>query len=137
MLDTLHNEHAGKLVLRLTVGVLMLFHGVSKVLHPDSLAWIGQQLNNIGLPAFISYGVYVGEVVAAVLIILGLFTRVGGLLIAINMLFALGLAHTNEIFRLGDHGQWAIELQLFYLLGGVTIMLLGSGKYAIKPDQPI
>ena len=135
MLDTLHNENAGKLVLRLTVGILILFHGISKILHPESLAWIEQQLNSMGLPAFIAYGVYAGEVLAAVMVILGIFTRAGGLLIAVNMIFALVLAHTDDIFRLGDHGQWAIELQLFYLLGGISILLLGSGKYALKPDQ--
>lgn len=134
MLDVIHNADVGKLVIRLTTGVLILFHGVSKIIHPDNVAWIGQMVGNAGLPSFLAYGVYVGEVVAPVLIILGLFTRLGGLLVAINMIVALLLVHTHEIFSLGDHGQWTIELQVFYLMSGIAILFLGSGKFAIKPD---
>ena len=135
MLDSVHNADIGKLLLRLTTGILILFHGVSKIIHPDNVAWIGQMLGNNGLPSFLAYGVYVGEVVAPILIILGLFTRVGGLLVAINMIVALLLVHTHEILTLGDHGQWIIELQMFYLMSGLAILFLGSGKYAVKPDS--
>lgn len=134
MLDNIHNEDVGKLIIRLTTGILILFHGVSKIIHPESLESIGNMLGNYGLPSFIAYGVYVGEVVAALMLIVGIWSRIGGLLVVINMLFALALAHTGDIFRLGDHGQWAIELQMFYLMSGIAIMLLGSGKYAVKPD---
>lgn len=134
MLDRVHNADVGKLILRLTAGILILFHGVAKIVKPETIGWIGQQLGSYGLPSFLAYGVYVGEVVAPVLIILGLFTRLGGLLVAINMLVALALAHTHELFNIGDHGQWVIELQIFYLMTGIAIFFLGSGKYAVKPD---
>ena len=134
MLDVIHSDDVGKLLVRLTTGILMLFHGVAKVMKPDTLDWIGQQLGNYGLPSFIAYGVYVGEIVAAIMIIVGIYTRLGGLLIVINMIFAMILAHSDELFSLGDHGQWAIELQVFYLMMGVAVIFLGSGKYAIKPD---
>lgn len=134
MSGLIDNDDVGKLLVRVTTGILMLFHGVAKVLHPESLAWIGQQLNSFGLPSFIAYGVYVGELVAALMIILGVYTRIGGLLIVINMVFAILLAHSHEIFSLGEHGQWAIELQVFYLMMGLAIVYFGSGKYAIKTD---
>jgi len=50
------------------------------------------------------------------------------------MIFAVVLAHTGDIFSLTQHGGWALELQAFYLLGGISVALLGSGKFAIKPD---
>lgn len=134
MLNVLQNDDVGKLIIRLTTGVLILFHGVAKIAHPESLAWIEQLLRNHGLFSFIAYGVYVGEIVAALMIILGIYSRLGGLLIVINMIFAIVLAHADEIFSLGEHGQWAIEIQVFYLMSGFAIMLLGSGKYAVKPD---
>lgn len=128
------NDTMGKLVLRLTLGGLMLFHGVGKILHPASLEFIGSALTNIGLPAFIGYGVYIGEVLAPLMVILGVYCRLGGLLIAVNMVFAIALAHMGELFTLNQHGAWALELQGFYLLCGVVVMLMGSGRLAIRPD---
>ena len=134
MLNQFHNDALGKLLLRLTVAVLMLFHGIAKIIHPGSLEFIGSSLSGIGLPAAFAYGVYVGEVVAPLMIISGFHARIGGLIIVVNMLFAIFLAHTGDMFSLTQHGGWAIELQAFYLLGGLAIMLLGSGKFAVKPD---
>jgi len=124
----------GKLSLRLTVGVLMLFHGVAKVMNPGSIDFIGGNLANVGMPSFIAYGVFIGEILAPLMLITGFCTRIGGWLIVVNMLFAIGLAHSADIFSLGKHGGWAIELQAFYLFGGLAVALLGSGKLAVKPD---
>ena len=134
MFSQFHNDAMGKLLLRLTVAVLMLFHGIAKIIHPGSLKFIGSSLSGIGLPAAFAYGVYIGEVVAPLMIISGFHARIGGLIIVVNMLFAIFLAHMGDMFSLTQHGGWAIELQVFYLLGGLAIMLLGSGKFAVKPD---
>jgi putative oxidoreductase len=134
MFNQLHNDALGKLLVRLTVGVLMLFHGIAKILHPGSLEFIGSSLAGAGLPSFIAYGVYVGEIIAPLMIIAGFHARIGGLIVVINMIFAILLAHAGDIFSLTEHGGWAIELQAFYLLGGLAVVLLGSGRFAIKPD---
>jgi putative oxidoreductase len=60
--------------------------------------------------------------------------RVGGLLVVVNMLFAVLLVHTGDILALTEHGGWRLELQAFYLFGALALMLLGSGKYAVRPD---
>ena len=130
----MHSEAMGKLILRLTVGILLLLHGVAKIMHPGSLEFIASSLASAGLPAEISYAIYIGEVIAPLMLILGYYTRIGGLIIVVNMLFAIGLVHQHEIFSLSKHGGWSLELQAFYLLGGLSVVLLGSGKYAIKPD---
>ncbi len=124
----------GKLVVRLCVGGLMLFHGVAKIMHPGSLDFIGGMLSGYGLPAVLAYGVYVGEVVAPLMIIVGFKARIGGVIVAVNMLFAIVLAHTGDFFSLSEHGGWMIELQVFYLLSAVAVVFLGSGRQAIKPD---
>lgn len=134
MTDLVKNDALGKLILRLTVGILMLFHGAGKILHPGSLDFIGGLLTSAGLPSALAYAVYVGEVIAPLMIIFGILCRLGGLVIAVNMLFAIFLAHGSDLFSLTEHGGWRLELQGFYLFGGLAIMFLGSGRMAVKPD---
>ena len=124
----------GKLMVRLTLGGLMLFHGVAKILHPGSLEFIGNALAGPGLPSFIAYGVYLGEVIAPLMVVFGVYCRLGGLVIAVNMVFAIMLVHMDELFALNQHGAWSLELQGFYLFLGVAVMFLGSGKLALRPD---
>ena len=125
---------AGKLILRLCVGGLMLFHGVAKIMHPASLDFIGGMLTANGLPVFLAYAVYIGEVLAPLMVIVGYQARIGGLLIATNMLFALFLVHTGDLFSLSEHGGSAVEIQLFYLLSAIAVVFLGSGRLAFKQD---
>jgi putative oxidoreductase len=127
-------EEVGKLFLRLTVGILMLFHGTAKILNPGVVDAMGSQFASSGWPAFVAYGIYVGEVLAPLMIIFGVFSRIGGLLVAINMVFAILMAHTAQLLTLSASGGWALELQGFYVLCGIAIFLLGSGTKAVKPD---
>jgi putative oxidoreductase len=134
MFDLNKSDAVGKLVVRLTVGILMLFHGLSKITSEGSLDFIASRLTTVGLPDVIAYGVFLGEIVAPLLLIAGVFSRLSGLVIVINMLFAIGLAHTGDLFGLTDHGGYRLELQMFYLFGGLAILFLGSGRYAFRPD---
>ena len=124
----------GKLIVRLSVGCLMLFHGIAKIMHPGSLDFISGMLAANSLPGVLSYGVYIGEVIAPLMVIVGYQARIGGLLMAINMVFAIFLAHSGEIFSTTQHGGWAIELQMFYLLSSLAVVFLGSGSLAFKRD---
>ena len=133
MLSSL-NSDVGCLFLRISVGGMMLFHGVAKMMHPASLDFISGMLSSNNLPGFLAYGVYLGEVLAPLMIIVGYQARLGGLIIFINMLFALSLAHTGDFFSLTEHGGWAVELQMFYLMSALSIVFLGSGTLAFKQD---
>ncbi len=125
----------GKLVLRLTLGLLMSFHGIAKVMHPvRTLDTMSGLLTAAGLPTYLAYGVFVGEVLAPILIVLGIYSRIGGLIVVINMIFALFLAHSAQLLTLAKTGGWALELQGFYLLTGLALFFLGSGRIAVKPD---
>ncbi len=124
----------GKLILRLTVGILMLFHGVAKLNNPGSIALIGKQLTAVDLPAFIAYGVYAGEIIAPLMLILGYRTRFASLITALTLVVAIGLVHRSELLDLGQHGGWTLELQAFYLFGSLAIACLGSGRLAVRPD---
>lgn len=127
-------EDWGKLLLRLTVGGLLLLHGIAKV--TDGVDWMAEPLSAVGLPAFIAYGAYVGEVAAPILAIIGKFARLAGLVIAFNMLMAIVLVLRDQAFSIKEQGGGlAIELELLFLLGGVAIFLLGSGRYALSKGQ--
>ncbi|MEO6823853.1 MAG: DoxX family protein [Nitrosospira sp.] len=134
MLNQSRFDDIGKLIVRMMVGVLILLHGVHKILNPGSLDSIRNMLASISLPSLLAYGVYFGEVVGALMVILGIYSRIGGLLIAGNMLLALALAHRALIFTLTNMGGWTLELQGFFLLSGLAIIFLGSGRFALKRD---
>jgi putative oxidoreductase len=121
-------DDIGKLVLRVSVGVLMLLHGIFKL--QNGVDGIAGMLGGHGLPAFLAYGVYLGEVVGPVLVIIGLYTRVGAVLMVGNMLVAFALAHMSELFSLGKMGGWALELQGLFLFGSIAIALLGAGRFS-------
>jgi len=120
---------AGRLVLRIVLAVLLLFHGVSKVI--GGVGFITGMLAKAGLPAGVGYLVYIGEVVAPALILIGLFTRIAALIVVVNMVVALLLVHTGQFFSLSDTGGWALELQGMYLGSAVALALLGAGRYSI------
>ena len=124
------NESVGKLILRCALGALILFHGVAKL--TGGVSGLSGMVTAAGLPSFVTYGVYVGEVVAPVLVLLGWYARIGGALIAINMLFAIALAHRNEIFALGSSGGWALELQGMFLFTALAVALIGPGRFSIN-----
>jgi putative oxidoreductase len=123
----------GKLILRVTVAVLMLMHGIAKM--QNGIGWMAGMLQSHHLPAFVGYGVYVGEVIAPILLLLGLFTRLAALVVAFDMVMAIGLAESDKIFTRSQSGGWAIELEMFYLLASVAIFFLGSGRYAVRKGQ--
>lgn len=126
----LDNADLGKLIIRLTLGGLMLFHGISKLL--NGIGFIEGQLVSHGIPAFFAYGVYIGEIIAPLMVILGYQTRIGALIIVFNMLVAIALVHSHQLLTLGGNGGWALELQGFFLFTALALIFLGPGKYKLK-----
>ena len=122
-------EDVGKLLLRLSLGVLILLHGIAKVIGgPGGIIGLVQ---GVGLPAAFGYLVYVGEVIAPLFVIAGFWTRPAALIIAINMIVAVLLVHTADIFTLTATGGWALELQGLYFFVAVAVALLGAGRYSV------
>jgi len=127
-LGSVLNEDIGKLILRFSIAGLMLFHGFSKLFNGiDGVKFL---VTSAGIPEVVAYGVYFGEIVFPILIILGLFTRISSLFFALTMVFAIFLAHSSDIFALGKTGGPIIELPLIYLLGAISLMFIGAGKYS-------
>jgi putative oxidoreductase len=121
---------AGLLVLRLAVGAMLLMHGISKIQH--GIGWIAGPLGSVGLPGWIAYGVYVGEIVAPLLLIIGLFTRAAALVIAFDLFMAIYLAKRGDVGAINPRsGGWAIELEALYLFAALAIALAGGGRFGI------
>jgi len=123
-------DDLGKLVLRLVLGIFMLLHGYAKIV--KGVSGIEASVISSGLPGWVVYGVYVGEVLAPLLLILGFYARIGGLIIVVNMIFAITLSHWSQLFDLSKSGGWALELQGFFLFTGLVVALIGPGKYGIN-----
>jgi len=125
----MNNNDLGKLLIRLCVGGLMLFHGVHKLIH--GYGFIAGKLNAAHLPAWLVAGVPMGEVVAPLLIVLGLYTRPAALVEAVLMGMAVWLVHMGQLTSLDQHGGYALELQAFYFFGSIAIFFLGAGRYSV------
>jgi len=120
---------AALLVLRLTLGILVLLHGLAKL--PPPPAFIVQSLTTMGLPSVLAYGVYLGEIVGPILIIIGVWTRLGALLIVANMIVAVLMVHAGDLFSLTKQGGYQLELQAMYLFTAVALALTGAGRFSV------
>ncbi|MBB1472752.1 DoxX family protein [Luteimonas sp. MC1782] len=121
---------AARLLLRIALGVLVLLHGVAKL--RGGMSGIERLVEANGLPGVLAYGVLVGEVLAPLMLLLGFHARLGAALVAVNMLFAVVLAHMGQLGQLDGEGGWALELQGMFLATAVAIMLLGPGRYSLN-----
>ena len=123
-------DDIGKLLLRITLGILILLHGIAKI--TKGVSGIEGMLTAHGLPAFIAYGAYIGEVLAPILLIIGFYSRVAAVVIAFNMIVAIALAHPTELLQLGKQGGWALELQGMFLFTAIALALTGPGRHSIN-----
>jgi putative oxidoreductase len=122
-------EDLGKFLLRAALAILILFHGITKI--KTGISPILGMIADVGLPPTLGYLVYIGEVLAPALILVGVWTRLAALVIVINMTVAVLLVHTSQFFTLAKSGGWALELQGMYFFTALTIALLGAGRFSI------
>lgn len=123
-------EETGKLLLRLSVAILILFHGFKKFSY--GISGVKALVLKAGLPEFLAYGVYMGELIIPFLLIIGLFTRISALILSVTMMTAIFLAYSDKLLMLdAKTGGPLIELPLLYLLASLSIAFLGAGKYSL------
>lgn len=118
------------LLLRLAMGVIFIHYGYPKLfVHPrSSVAWFSQH----GFPGYFAYLSGVLELFGGMLLIAGLFTRIAGLVLAIEMAVALWRVHG----LLSD--PLAVQNYQFPLMMGVAALALAAvGAGAISFDQAL
>ncbi len=117
---------AGLLVLRLWFGLSVLFlHGWSKVTGFSDMS--GQFMDPIGIGSGPSLVLAIlAEVICAILIVIGLFTRLAALLIAISMTVAFTMVHGCAL-----SGPGSGELAFLFLGAAVAILLAGPGRFSL------
>jgi putative oxidoreductase len=126
----IRSDDTGKLVLRVALGALILLHGISKL--NAGVGFISSTLAAHELPGALAYLVFIGEILAPVLLIAGIYTRPAAWVVVINMLFAIWLVHTRTLWTLDSNtGGWALELQGMYLFGALAIAFFGAGRFSL------
>jgi putative oxidoreductase len=130
------SDDIGKLIARLSVSLLLLFHGAFKLL--NGIEPIKHMVTGHHMPEALAYGVYMGELVGPILVTIGLFSRLGGALIMVNMMVAVYLTSMHQLLAVKPGGGYALELETFYLIGGLCVVLAGAGRFSVAgADAPL
>lgn len=120
------SQDFGLLLLRLTFGLTMLFlHGWVKIVNFEQYSAQFMNLFGLGQPVTLVLAI-VGEFVAAILIIIGLWTRLGALLAAITMGVAFFVAHGAKL-----SGEGSGEMAYLYLAAFVVLFFTGAGRFSV------
>lgn len=127
------NIDAGILTWRLSLGILMLFHGLHKLI--NGVSYIEGLFSEMGLPAFFAHSVHIGEIIAPLMLIFGYRTKIASIIYAFTMVVAVAMTHMSHIFELSNTGAWAIELNALFLFGAIALIFTGGGKYAVSKNN--
>jgi len=125
-------EDLAKLVLRVTVGILILLHTWAVITGEQA---IRDTLMRWGLPIGLAWSAVIFEGVAPIMVILGIYARAGAWLMTFWMVMAFVLAHidTGHIFQLAQNGVgWRVEGPFFFLACSLCVALLGAGRYGLN-----
>ncbi|NVO56968.1 DoxX family protein [Rhodobacteraceae bacterium B1Z28] len=123
------NSNYGALLTRLSLGSILVSHGLLKVLVFTIPGTVGY-FASLGLPASAAYLTIFAEIIGGTAILLGLYTRLASLL-SIPLLLGALWAHANNgwVFS-SEGGGW--EFPLLLVLLAVVVALQGSGPFALR-----
>lgn len=119
------------LVMRLSLGILFLAHFGLKffVFTPAGTV---KFFASLGLPGGLAYVTMAAELIGAIALILGVYTRVVAVLLIPVLLGAIATVHGPAgFFFTNPNGGW--EFPAFWIIGLIVLALTGDGKYAVKP----
>jgi putative oxidoreductase len=111
------------LILRLSLGILMMMHGYDKLIHFGDMQHKFMNFMGIGQSASLALVVF-AEFFCSLFLILGLFTRFAAIPLIIATCVMVFKAHNGDIF--GD-GQTAA----LYLTGYIVLLFVGPGKVSV------
>jgi putative oxidoreductase len=130
MIDTRTAPYAA-FVLRLSLGVMFLAHGLTKLL-VFTPAGTAQYFASLGLPAPLAYLTMSAEITGGVLLILGVAGRQAAAVLIPLLLGATIFGHAHNGWSFSNQGGgW--EYPAFLVVAALTVALLGDGAFALKP----
>lgn len=130
MFDTPTTPYAA-LVMRLSLGILFLAHFGLKffVFTPEGTA---KFFASLGLPGGLAYLTMAVELIGAIALILGIYTRIVAVVLIPVLLGAIVTVHGPAgFFFTNPNGGW--EFPAFWIVGLIVLALTGDGKFALKP----
>lgn len=117
-------------LLRVALGIMFLSHSLILKLFVFTLPGTAQFFSSIGIPGWLAYVVFVVEVVAGVLLVLGVQTRWVAFA-TVPILVGATWAHSGNGWMFGyENGGW--EYAAYLLLLAVVQGLLGDGRFALS-----
>ncbi|THE13148.1 DoxX family protein [Bacillus timonensis] len=119
----------GALILRITLGILFLIHGVVKFQGgiENTVGWF----ESINIPGFMAYVVALLEVIGGIALIIGFATRLVSILFALLMVGATITAKL-PVGLLGNGQMAGYELDLAFLAIAVYLAINGSKLLSIS-----
>ena len=122
------------LLLRLTLGVMYLAHGLLLKVLTFGIAGTVGFFASIGLPAWLAYATIAGEVLGGALLVLGVRSRWVALALTPTLLGAIIWVHAaNGWVFSAKGGGW--EYPAFLIVVSLAVALLGDGPYALAPER--
>jgi putative oxidoreductase len=116
------------LFLRLTLGLIFVFHGYPKVVHPSS--GLAAAFGEHGLPRYYVQVSGIVETFGGALLAMGLFTRGAALLLALEM--------SVEIWKFHSHSYLAVhEYEFPLVLAAATFALACVGAGTVSLDYAL
>ena len=115
----------GLLLLRLTIGTLMIHHGQEKLADPQQFANTYVASLHLPFPLFFAYAAGFSELIGSWLVILGLFTPLGALALSGTMTVAAYQHISTAGFNI-----YVLELVLLYLGGSLALLFNGPGRFS-------
>lgn len=125
------NHDIAMLLIRLGLGVSIFMHGLNKIF--NGLSFVRSVVLKLGLPEFVSYGVYLSEIIAPIMLMIGFYSRLGAFVIICSSIFIIYATYPNPL-ALTSHGGFSAEILYLYIFSSFCIVFNGSGKYALKKD---
>ncbi len=121
----LHNADLGILLIRVALGIVFIYAGWFKL---NNMEMVIGGFASMGFATWLAYLVAYVEFLGGIALVLGIFVRYVGILLAIVMLVAMIKVHIPNGYSLANNGY---EYVLLLMLASLAITTLGAGKYSV------
>jgi putative oxidoreductase len=123
----------GALLLRVSMGVLFLLHGLYLKAFVFGMAGASKYFASLGLPDWFAWVVMLYETIGGLALIFGIYTRWVAIFLGVHLLFAGFIGHGANGWMFNAKGG-GYEFPVFWAIACFALALIGSGAHALKPE---